>query len=339
LRAVVMRVASGPQVGMGHAMRSRAVAQALARRGADVTLVFDEADTARLMRAGGWETFAHEEHPDWAERPWTGAWLDGFRTWAPEVAALRAAGVPIALVENRRADRDAAARVVYPCLHYRADAWDRAHPRRVLHGAPWIPLARELVQRFHPREERERDVDLAITFGGADPGRSTERVLRALGGVLGGRSERVAVVLGPHMRARRAQIERAAAGLPGAELVAVDAPPFDWLARSRAALTAVGTTLYELAYLRVPAWILANYDADGAALEHYASFGPHRALGVAAQLTDAELASALASALDAPPRVPAPVAGLGGGAERLAELLAGDPETSRTPPAETLREP
>jgi len=123
------------------------------------------------------------------------------------------------------------------------------------------------------------------------------------------------------MTDRRRHIETLAARL-GGRVLAQGASLGSWMARSRVAVTALGTTLYELAYLRTPAWILANYPADREALDWYAANGPHRAIGVAGEVGDDRLREALAE-LSLSGHVAPPVVGLGGGAARLALLLFG----------------
>jgi spore coat polysaccharide biosynthesis predicted glycosyltransferase SpsG len=312
---VCLRAASGARIGLGHAMRTRAVAREIVALGGRPLAIVDDALTARLVAGGGVEAAVEAERPEWASEPATAVWLDGYRDWSDALRTLERATGPRVVVENRTAARELCDRVVYPSLHHRDDAWDRAHAAAVLSGARWIPLARE-VREAGPREER--DVDLLIAFGGSDPARLTERALALLAGT----HARVAVVVGPHASARRPAIERLASALPRGEVVPAAAPLAAWMARSRVALTALGTSLYELAWLRVPALVLANYASDRAALAHYAADGPHRPLGVAGELDDDELRRALARGVEElATRRPAPVEGLGEGAQHLARLL------------------
>jgi spore coat polysaccharide biosynthesis predicted glycosyltransferase SpsG len=316
---VLLRAASGPDVGMGHAMRTRAVAQALAARGARAGVLLDDAATAAHLTAEGLDARAVEDGEPWweAERDAPGVWIDGFRNFTPELVALGERGVPRLLVENRTGARDHCETVVYPALHHLPDEWDRVHAERVLAGAEWTPLAREVLDQ---PEDAARDVDLLVSFGGSDPGRLTERSLAALAGFTGS----VRVLVGPHMGDRRAAIERQAAELADADVLRVPGHPAACFARARVALTALGTSLYELAYLRVPALILANYATDLPALAYYARLGPHRPLGVAGMLDDDALADGLRRGIPElgaePGRI---VPRLGPGADRLAALLLG----------------
>jgi UDP-2,4-diacetamido-2,4,6-trideoxy-beta-L-altropyranose hydrolase len=286
---VVFRAASGFEVGIGHAMRARAVAEAVRARGGRARFVLDDPDTAALFAEEGFETEVATDGTGWCTRPARGAWVDGFRDWSEELLALRAAGTRTFLVENRTASREHCDRVVYPSLHHVSDEWDRKHADRVLGGAPWIPLAQDVLEA--PRDG-ERDLDLLVTFGGSDPLHSTERVLVALEGA----PVRMAVAVGPHMGARREWIERVARDFPGAEVLPTGARLAPWMARSRVAVTALGTTLYELAYLGCPALIVANYPSDREAMRFYAEHGPHLPVGVTDELADPLLRSRLREA-------------------------------------------
>src|SRR5262245_23677594 len=277
---VLLRAKSGPTVGLGHLMRTRAVAEEVLTQGGSARVIVDDVPGAELLRSQGFDAASVLERPDWTGERAVAAWLDGFVDWTVELRSLARRGTRTFLVENRTPAREYCHRLVYPALHHEPDAWDRVHAEQVLAGPEWIPLSRSV--RETPRAAT-RDVDLLVTFGGSDPLRSTERVLASLPEH---RAE-VAVSVGPHMTARRAKIERAAAARDARVLTTGEALA-PWMARARLAVTALGTTLYELAYLGTPALILGNYPEDRAPLDHHARHGPHHPLGLAAEITDEE---------------------------------------------------
>ncbi|NOT31393.1 MAG: hypothetical protein HOP15_13180, partial [Planctomycetes bacterium] len=270
--------------------------------------------------AEGWEASSAAEQPHWAREKANGAWLDGFVDWTDELRTLARRGVPSYLVENRSAAREWASFVVHPNLCVAADAWERVHAARVLRGPEWIPLRRE-VRALRPAPSRT--LDLLVTFGGSDPLGSTERVLAALPTGL-----RVAVSVGAHMQPRRGAIERAAEKV-GAEVLPTNAALGPWMARARVAITALGTTLYELAYLGTSALVLANYASDRPVLEGYRQAGLFEPLGLASEFDERALGATLRAAFErvrAPSAPSAEIRGLGEGAARLAErLLASAP--------------
>lgn len=313
---VVLRAASGPGVGVGHVRRCRSIAQAVAARGGTPRLVVDDERTARALRSEGWQAVsaASEAFED-AGDGGTCEWLDGFRDWTDRLERIRSGGGRSVLAENRVA-RDLADDVVYPALHWEPDPWDVEHAEHAHGGAAWIPLSREILRTSLERTAEDRDIDLLVTFGGSDPKGLTERVL----GCLVEDRRAIAVTVGSDMGERGEALADLASALPDCELVEGAGDLSPWMARSRCAVTAVATTLYELAWLEVPARILANYPEDREALAWYGAHGPHRPLGVAEELDDAALAAGLAGR---PERCVRPE-GLGKGAERIAALLLTD---------------
>jgi spore coat polysaccharide biosynthesis predicted glycosyltransferase SpsG len=308
---VLLRAASGAKLGAGHVRRARAVAQALAARGARPCFVVDDQGTLASLASEGFEALSAERDPRWWSRAANAVWLDGPGDWSEILLALRETRT---LLVESRLGREAAHAVLQPALHWEPDAWERAHHERVLGGAPWIPLSTEVLAET-PLARSERDLDLLVTFGASDPYHLTETVLAALAG----RELRLVVTLGEHMLARRTAIEGLCASLPNAQLLIGAQNLAPWMRRSLAAVTAVGTTLYELAYLRVSAWILAHHPRDRAALQWYGQHGPHAPLGIAGDVST----GALALLSQAPPKAAHWPEGLGAGAGRLAAWLCG----------------
>ncbi|MCZ6597136.1 MAG: hypothetical protein O7B99_05840, partial [Planctomycetota bacterium] len=158
MTAILLRAASGPSVGLGHARRTRAVAQALAALGATPRLVVDDEESAAELLDEGFDArVGGVEACD-------AAWLDGRRDWSDEVAELQSSGARTVLVENRTPAREGCDALVYPALHYEPDDWDREHGECVHGGAEWVPLAREVLA---VEWAAERDLDLLVTFGGS----------------------------------------------------------------------------------------------------------------------------------------------------------------------------
>lgn len=325
---VLMRAASGASIGMGHAVRTLAVAHEVRALGAWPVLVLDDAETAGRFATQGFDTRLASMRPDWVQLRAASAWFDGFWDWSEDMQLVRANGTPCVLVENRTPARELARLLVYPALHWTPDEWDQRNEERVVAGARWIPLAPDVLGALAVARPEVPTADLLVTFGGSDPLRSTERVLRLLPTRVG----RVVVSVGVHMRARLPEIRRASAHLRGVRILPVGSRLGAWMARSRRAITAVGTSLYELAYLRVPALILANYDHDERVFAHYQEHGPHRPLGVAPRMDDGELRARLAVELDRAYEPPAPIPGLGEGAAALARRLVSQDVTQEVAP-------
>ncbi len=299
---------------MGHVMRSRAVALELRRVGARPLLVVDDRTSCEMLAGDGLEAVIEAQHPDWWRAASGKVWIDGFEDRSPLLERLEQRDVRALLVENRTPARERAQALVYPALHFEPDDWDRAHADRVRSGAGWIPLGPEVLSQRPPEH---RDVAWFVSFGGSDPRRLTERALEALPADAGP----VVVTVGRHMEVRREAIEAQTRRFPRSRVLTPGESPYPWMARSQRALTALGTTLYELAFLGVPAGILANYDSDREALAWYERDGFHRSLGVAREGLPIDLGSLVERQRPAPLRPPVE---LGLGAGRLARSLLGD---------------
>lgn len=322
-----MRASSGPEIGLGHAARTLSVAEALVQDGAMPLVIVDEESTASFLRDAGVPAVVADSRGAWLDQPADAAWFDTFEDVTGPLTELGERGVPCVLVENRTPARELATKLVYPSLHHRDDAWDVAHPDRVCSGARWIPLRREVLNAT----AEERDVDWLVTFGGSDPFELTERVLAHLPCFVEP-GERVAVVIGLHMASRAAAIAAAAAEVAEGRSIEVVQPGPElpsWMARSRRAVTAVATSINELAYQRVGTLLVANYAEDRDVLAYYDEHGPHVPAGVARELDDEEFARALELGGRRLRSVPPPlVEELGSGAGRLAQLLIQLPTVS-----------
>ncbi|MFT4537976.1 MAG: spore coat polysaccharide biosynthesis predicted glycosyltransferase SpsG [Planctomycetota bacterium] len=312
----VLRAAGGPATGVGHLVRTRSLAQECDRRGIAYDLIVDDEDSAQWLTQRGVPALAVDTCADWADTSPRAVWLDGFRDWRDELNRLDTKTTCVILAENRIAERDRATFTVYPALHYTADDWDSAHSGRVRGGLDWIPLAHEVLNE----RVATRDVDLLVSFGGCDPAGLTERTLLALAMV--GFTGSVRTVIGPRMIDRADKIRHAGRSLIDHELVDGGGGIAHWQARSRTAITALGTTLYELAWFAVPALILANYPEDRTALDWYEKRGCHLPLGVASEMSQLQLCRSLSSALheldNRPQSTPLDLAG---GCARIVNLL------------------
>ncbi|MFT5048764.1 MAG: spore coat polysaccharide biosynthesis predicted glycosyltransferase SpsG [Chlamydiales bacterium] len=316
----MLRAAGGPAVGVGHLVRTRAIAQECIRRGLDFELIVDDGASADWLGARGTPAVPVEASLEWLQGQPRAIWIDGFRDWHTELSQIDRERTCTILVENRIADRDLASFTVYPALHHEPDAWDRTNAERVRSGAEWIPLSREAIDT----PCCDQDIDLLVSFGGCDPAHLTERALTGLASM--GFAGHVVTVVGPHMADRYADIVEAGRGLAQHEVLDGSAGIAGLQARARFALTALGTTLYELAWFGVPALIIANYEDDRPALDWYAANGIHLPLGVASQLSDRTLEQELrAGLLELERRPKAARMDLAGGSRRIVDLLTTEP--------------
>ena len=106
---------------------------------------------------------------------------------------------------------------------------------------------------------------LLLTFGGSDPGRLTELALEAMDSVNVNGLETI-IFIGPG-NPRWEQINAAAQGRSDIRLLRDPSDIPDWMAGCDLAVISAGSTLWELAYCRVPCIVVMVDDAQAPAIE------------------------------------------------------------------------
>lgn len=313
-RVLLRAQSTGPR-GIESLARTRAVAEELLARGVEAPCIVDDEAAAVRLRRLGIEAWSVLERPGWSLEPARGAWIDGaLSDWTPDLRRLARRGIPRYLVANRTAAREGASFVVQPKLFVDADPWERVHAARVLRGARWIPLSRSVRAA---RSSGPRDLDVLVALRADDPPDASVRVLAALPP-----GARVAVASGARSPGGEAALTRAGAHL-NLTLVPDGEALEPWMARARCAVASIGVLLFELAFLRTPALVLASHPSEQPMLDFYRRRGLFHPLGVDGERTGPSLALALEQAR-ASIEGPSPILpDLGDGAIRLAERLVG----------------
>jgi len=168
---------------------------------------------------------------------------------------------------------------------------------------------------------------IVVTLGGSDPACTTERVLTALLQPETRHVEADFIVgaVNPRQAALRAAID---AHVPRLQVLVAPADLPARFARAALAVTAGGTTLYELALLHTPMLLLCTADNQRRTCEKFAAAGAANFAGWHAAVAPTELARMLAAMLTDGPRCAAFAASAGRlvdgrGAGRVVETLRG----------------
>jgi len=272
---LVIRADAGCKMGTGHVMRCLALAEAWHDRGGNAVLV-----TARhhpgldaRLAAAGIET-AHvsalpgssedaRETVEIAQRC-QAAWVavDGYHFLADYQRYIKRSGLSLLMLDDYgHAERYWGDVVLNQNLHAEEILYRSREPyTRLLLGTRYALLRREFRNRQGPPRAIPRVARrLLITMGGADPDNVTLRVLRAVS-QLGIDGLETVVVLGrsnPHLK----QVRAFAAECTMTIRLQVDVDDMaELMAWSDAAITAGGSTVWELAFLGVPSITLALAD-------------------------------------------------------------------------------
>jgi UDP-2,4-diacetamido-2,4,6-trideoxy-beta-L-altropyranose hydrolase len=260
---LVLRADAGLAIGTGHVMRCLALAQAWRAAGgrpAFVSRIDAPALTARLA-AEGFEVHdvaAPAGSPDDAEvtrRAFAAEWIvtDG-RAFGPAYhAILRTAGARVLAIDDAgTAERVEADLTLNQNLHADAGLYPRVAPHaELLLGSSFVLLRDEFLETSRvPRPTRAGPIAVLVTLGGADPGNHTADVLGALQRIEAVSLE-VTVVLG----AGRADDGPVPSGRHPVRVVRRADDMASLMAAADLAVTAGGTTVWELAFMGVPSLV------------------------------------------------------------------------------------
>ena len=313
---LVIRADAGPAIGIGHVMRCLALARAWREAGGEATLVgrSPTGDLRERIRAAGIDYRPlGQTHPDPSDLAMTrdvvqaavaeqggagGAWLavDGYHFDARYYQALRETGCRVLVVD------DMAHLPYYDAdliLNQNLGAEELDYPsggRTVLLRGVRYVLLRPEFQRYR---EVGRDVArtakrVLVTLGGADPRNVTEQAVRALEQVElpGLEAKIVAGAANPRAGRLREEIGRGRADVE--LLTRVDDVP--WLmAWADVALSAAGSTCWELAFMGLPAAVVVAADNQVPIARRLAEEGVVDHLGDWEDLTAERIAGRLAS--------------------------------------------
>ena len=344
---LLVRVDAGVEMGSGHVMRCLALAQAWQRRGGQATFLSccPFAGLRSRIRAAGADLIAlaqpdadpqrladllrdvcerlpsrERESPIWAA-------LDGYHFDFACQQAVRAAGCRLLVVDdyahagryqadlllNQNAEAE---RIDY--LYYEGTV--------LLLGSTYALLRPEFhVYRDWRRESPPLAQNVLVACGGTDPASATLRILEAVE-LLADRPLRVRAVVGSGNR-RVESLQRIAARSGGRMEVLVDVEQMaEQMAWADVAVSAAGTTCWELAFMQLPA-LLATIAANQEPLARAMSAaGAAVNLGRIEEPAPREIAAALWSLCeDQERRAALGAAGRrlidGGGADRVAALM------------------
>ncbi len=267
---LIIRADAGPRIGLGHQMRCLALAEAWKEKGGPAVLVTKDANEAVLRRAER-EGFglidvphgvsamedAHFVSDVLAKYPRSWAVLDGYAFDASYHRALRASGHPLLVVDDMAHlpsyDVDA---LLNQNAHATLLEYRTPPDTKRLFGLPYVLLRREFrARRRGPRVVAEVARKVLVTLGGADPTNATRAVAEVLLDMPRAEIE-ATVALGPE-NAHRAAIENLVRSRgTDMEILSAVEDMAALMDTAELAIVSGGSTVWELAYLGIPALVL-----------------------------------------------------------------------------------
>lgn len=159
------------------------------------------------------------------------------------------------LIDNHTSSRFQADTNIYPSPKELVEYlnWD-GYQGQVYSGIEYFPIKNELVMAR--QMVKKEPGSLIVTMGASDPNGLTVRVMQAVAGM----GKRVKVIIGPAVQQKRDIYVAAAAG--DFEIYEDPSNFAEILASARMAVTALGISIYEMAYLGIKPVVIGNYQSD-----------------------------------------------------------------------------
>jgi UDP-2,4-diacetamido-2,4,6-trideoxy-beta-L-altropyranose hydrolase len=305
LTNVVIRADASASIGAGHAMRCLALAQAWIDRGADVHWLATELlpscrnriaaegihvalqrrDAPEEEDALRTEQFAAAVAADWVV-------LDGYSFGARHQATLKQAGRRVLFIDDHgHADRYTADIVLNQNIYANDTLYaEKAGGAIYLLGPRNALLRREFRDAGSVRETRAQALNLLVMFGGAGDAAHASLILEALRRLAPRRRFQVHLVLGSAVRAEDVVDDRTDEWLTVSQFVG-DMPAA--LACADMAVSAAGSTVYELMTAGVPSLVVAVAENQRANARRLSQLGLAINLGFAGSLEVDAVAGAL----------------------------------------------
>ncbi|HTF89955.1 MAG TPA: UDP-2,4-diacetamido-2,4,6-trideoxy-beta-L-altropyranose hydrolase [Planctomycetota bacterium] len=307
---LLLRADASESIGTGHVMRSLAIAQAWKRAGGTASFAMSCCPPTlceRLREEGveivslqaGRATLADATETAERARALGARWvvLDGYDFDETYQSSLRKSGLSTLLVDDEAlAQRFTADLLLNQNAYATADLYaHKAHGARLALGGRYALLRDEFEPwRLWRREIPERARRILITTGGSDPTNAAGEILRGIEH-LADRSLELQLVIGS-AAAHREALERQAAALGARGVIDARNMP-ELMAWADIAITAAGSTCWEMAFMGTPALTLVIADNQQRIATCLCERGAARSLGRSRDCDPAKIADALASLL------------------------------------------
>ncbi len=304
---LIIRVNGGTSIGMGHFFRTLSIAKMMREKfPVSVTYLINKEDSlSHILQQEAFPFYAlSDAKPSRSAlekivieeglKRSTVILIDSKWDVSEEITLYRSHGIPVVLMDNVTEARLLANLNIYPSAHFPFSTldWDHCHGN-VMGGSDWIPLQENFLNvRSHliPIQERK---NVLITMGGSDLNRLTLRIMDALKELVG--QIPIQIVLGFTCTFKE-EVSRKNSQYRNRFQILEDVLDMERLmAGAGLAITALGTTIYELAYLGVPTIVLSNYPEDGRDEEAFKKLGCLIPLGYHKNISNEDIREATSS--------------------------------------------
>jgi spore coat polysaccharide biosynthesis protein SpsF len=301
-KTITILTEGGKGIGLGHIRRCLVIAHALKKNGLNIFFcVNDDPSAIEWIRRGGMDykvvsltgadslhAIANDNCPVLVD------------TKKPVSGLLRSAktqGCKVILMDNRTDARFESDVAIYPSAVANNDLDWAGFKGTVIRGAEYIPIAKSFTEMRQKYDCRvlSSPYHVLITMGGSDPNRLTHRVLSSL--LQSDITLCIKAVVGPAFSTDPLLNDIEKKQHPNVEFIRDRDDLAAYMAESHICITAVGTTVFELAYMGVPTLVLSNYRTDEADMLAFEKLGIALPIGYFGSVSDYEIRHAADSLL------------------------------------------
>ena len=295
---IVFWTEGGQGVGIGHLCRSLVIAKEFLRFGQPSLFVINDDPYAKDRLSA--EGFPFElgkldgnELPSIIGKAPKIVIFDTKRDMTALIQIIKPLGHKLILLDNITPARFGADVVIYPSALFdnRPNRLDFAG--RVYGGAQYVPVdetymkAREKCRML----KHQPPYHILVTMGGSDPRQLTYQIVSSL--LCLSQPLDIKIVIGPAFTPDPRLSDMEQENDPKLRFIRGQDNLAFLMADSHIAITAVGTTLYELAAVGVPAIVISNYTEDRRDMELYEKLGMNLPLGFYRDITPLQIQNAV----------------------------------------------
>ncbi len=278
---VLFVVKGGENIGLGHIRRSLAIAKHIRKNyGCNIAFVVNKDNVLlELLVKNGFEHFIIDGKSTNQLEKIVEIFNPSITVFdfkdevSREIEYLKKKRIKTCLIDNITDARKHADIVIYPVGHLK-DSFDWSGYTGIKYiGAEYFPLDEKFID-LKSRNNNKR-INILVTMGGSDPNNITLRVIKALEDL---ENIDITVLIGPSFKLENAEeISKSVNG--NIKLQHNVSNVAEFMASADIAITAFGITLYELAFMGVPAIIIYNYLNDKTDVDIFQKLGTSVSLG------------------------------------------------------------
>jgi len=265
-KKIIFITEGGSKIGMGHLMRSIAVAECVRDKGLmPIFIVNKEKNVIETLKNYNFHFQTVSSIVQCGLNiKGKRVLIDSKKNVSATIRKLKRNNCHITLMDNATNARLFADNVIFPIEHFDTDTldWSKAEGQ-LYYGAKYFPLRKDFFKHKRKKVVKKNRKNILVSFGGADPNNITLKVLKALKDLKIDKDISIKVLIGPAFQKKyRNKIYSLAKSFKNFKLINDAKNIIGVFQDIKFCFTALGVSIYELNHLNIPIILLYNYKSD-----------------------------------------------------------------------------